>query len=77
MRAACAENEMPRCWHRDSSDVMSMLLLLALSMTIAMICERVSKLHRWVMGNVPSPQGHIVPLFAIRPLPYSRLSAPR
>ncbi len=77
MRASCAENEMPCCWHCDSSDVISVLLLLVLSMTIAMICECVSKIHQWIMKNLPSPRGHIVPLFATPPLPYSRLSAPR
>jgi hypothetical protein len=77
MRASCAENEIPRCWHRSSSDVINVLLLLALSITLAMICERVSKIHRWIMGNIPFRQGHIVPLFAKQPLPYSRLNAPR
>ena len=38
MRASCAEKGMPRWWHRDSSEVISVLLLLALSITIAMIC---------------------------------------
>ena len=35
MRASCAKKEMPHCWHCDSSDVISVLLLLALSITIA------------------------------------------
>jgi hypothetical protein len=53
MRASCAENEIPYCWHRSSSDVINMLLLLALSIMIAMICEHVSKIHQWIMGNIP------------------------
>jgi len=46
MRASYAENDMPRCWHRDLSDVIIVLLLLALSITIVMICENVSRIHR-------------------------------
>jgi hypothetical protein len=77
MRAFYAKNEMPYCWHCDSSNVISVLLLLALSMMIAIICECISKIHQWIMGNLPSPQGHIVPLFAILPLPCSCLNAPQ
>jgi hypothetical protein len=77
MRASCAENEIPRCWHHSSSDVINMLLLLALSIMIAMICECISKIHWWIMGNIPFRWGHIVPLFAKQPLPYSCLNAPR
>jgi hypothetical protein len=77
MRASCAENEMPRCWHRDSSDVINVLLLLALSITIAMICEHVSKTHTEIVGHTPSRRDHTVPSFAKPPLPYSRPNAPR
>jgi hypothetical protein len=45
MRASFAENKIPRSLHRDSSDVISVLLLLALSIIIAMICECVSGIH--------------------------------
>ena len=77
MRASCVENEKPCCWHRDSSDVINVLLLLALSITMAMICGQVSKIKWCVMGNLPSLQGHIVPKFARLPLPYSRRNAPQ
>ena len=39
MRASCAENGTPCCQHRCSSDAINVLLLLALSIMIAMICE--------------------------------------
>ena len=42
MCASWAGKVMPRCWHRDSSDDIRVLLLLALSITIAIICECVS-----------------------------------
>jgi hypothetical protein len=77
MRASCAEKEMPRRWHRDSSDFISVLLLLALSITIAMICEHVSKIHHRAMIHIPFRQAGTVPMFSKRRLPCSRPNAPQ
>ena len=39
MQASFAEKDIPHSWHGCSSDVINVLLLLALSITMAMICE--------------------------------------
>ena len=52
MRASCAEKVMPRCWHRDLSDVIKVLLLLALSITIAITCKRINNIHRPIIRYI-------------------------
>ena len=80
MRASWAENNIPRFWCRCSSETINVLLLLALSITIAMICKHTGINRRIVEAeteNLPSRQGHIVPVLPKQPRPYSLLSAPQ